>query len=557
MPSYDTISLHPQDHLLSQLDSTVFDVICIGSGWAGRILAAGVVKAGLTAVISKLVLLRHTFSIYWEDFCLLSMDFSRGPSDLALWLFPTQSWVLNTDDIPPTVEEQLVGGDCPFWACVPSKALLRPQEALAEASAVAGVRELQRENPSLDAGTVFKRRDAFTSSWHDSEVLVPMVENSGAALVRGRGKLVGVKRVAVTHENGQSAEFEARHAVAICTGSDPIIPNIPGLKESNPWGPRQATSSSEVPKHLLVLGAGAVGTEMATVYASLGGQVSLVSRGAELLPKVDPEAGRLVREGLESQGVRVYTSITVESVAREEPGDSLVVQLSNGSKISGVTRILAATGRKANTSGIGLENFGIETHGSPISVSESLDVPSVPGRWLYALGDVNGRAPMSHSSKYHGRIAAKAIIARSQLGETDEPGLSAPWSKISATNDILAQPQVVFTRPTVASVGLTRRGAEAAGSADKIRVVTAPVATLGAKLHQEGYKDGWAQWIIDMESNKLVGATFVGDGVAELLHASTVAIVGGVTLDMLAHAVPPFPTMSEVYLNLLEAAEGL
>lgn len=175
-----------------------------------------------------------------------------------------------TDDIHSVVEEELVGGDCPFWACVPSKALLRPQEALAEARAVGGVRELLREKPSLDSDTVLKRRDAFTGSWNDGQVLVPMVEDSGAALVRGRGKLIGVKRVAVTNEDGQRAELEAKYAVAICTGSEPIIPNIPGLKESNPRGPRQATSSSEVPKHLLVLGAGAVGTEMATVYASLG-----------------------------------------------------------------------------------------------------------------------------------------------------------------------------------------------------------------------------------------------------------------------------------------------
>lgn len=448
-----------------------------------------------------------------------------------------------------------MGGDCPFWACVPSKALLRPQEALAEAQAVSGVRELQGEKASLDAGTVFARRDVFTSLWNDGEVLIPMVENSGATLVRGRGELIGVKKVAVTNENGERAELEAKHAVAICTGSDPVIPNIPGLKESNPWGPRQATSSSEVPKHLLVMGAGAVGTEMATVYASLGGQVSLVSRSAELLPKIDPEAGKLVREGLESQGARVYVSTSVESATQEGPDGAMTVQLSNGSSISGVTQILAATGRKANTSGIGLENVGLKTDGSPIAVTECLDVPSVPDGWLYALGDVNGRAPMSHSSKYHGRIAANVIIARSKQDGTDVPGSNTPWSRVSATNDILAQPQVVFTRPTVASVGMTRRGAEAAGLAAKIRVVTAPAATLGAKLHQEGYTDGWAQWIIDRESNKLIGATFAGDGVAELLHASTVAVVGGMTVDRLAHAVPPFPTMSEVYLNLLEAAE--
>lgn len=264
-----------------------------------------------------------------------------------------------------------------------------------------------------------------------------------------------------------------------------------------------------------------------------------------------------MRQGLESQGVHVYVSTTVDSVSREETEDSLAIQMSNGRTISGVTKILAATGRKAKTSGIGLEEFGIETGGSPIQVSESLHVSSVPGAWLYALGDVNGRTPLTHSSKYHGRIAANAIIARSQPDRIDDISFSSPWSKVSATSDSLGQSQLVFTLPTVASVGLTRRGAEAAGLTDKIRVVTTAASTLGAKLHQEGYEDGLAQWVVDTESNKLLGATFVGDGVADLLHASTVAIVGGLTLERLAHAVPSFPTMSEVYLNLLEAAEGL
>lgn len=367
MPSYDTISLHPQDHLPSQLGRPIFDVICIGSGWAGRILAARVIKAGLTAVISKSTALRLFPSVHWEEFCPFSIVIKKPPPHLALWLY-SPNLGFHADDVRCVVEEELVGGDCPFWACVPSKALLRPQEALAEARAVRGVRELLREKPSLDAGTVFKRRDAFTGSWDDGQLLVPMVENSGAALVRGRGKLVGVKRVDVTHENGQRAELEAKHAVAICTGSEPIIPNIPGLRESNPWGPRQATSSSEVPKHLLILGAGVVGAEMATAYASLGAQVTLVSRGAALLPKIDQEAGRLVKEGLESQGAQFYMSATVESVVREETEDYLTVQLSNGTQVSGVTRILAATGRKAKTSGIGLENFGIEVSYFPTQI---------------------------------------------------------------------------------------------------------------------------------------------------------------------------------------------
>jgi pyruvate/2-oxoglutarate dehydrogenase complex dihydrolipoamide dehydrogenase (E3) component len=159
------------------------------------------------------------------------------------------------------------------------------------------------------------------------------------------------------------------------------------------------------------------------------------------------------------------------------------------------------------------------------------------------------RGPFTHSSKYHGRIAAAAILARLR-GEKDA-GFSEPWSTVSATADIAALPQVVFTTPQVASVGLTRKAAKKAGRS--VREVTAPVATLGARLRADGYKDGWAQWIIDAETEKVLGATFAGDGVADLLHASTVAVVGGLTVRQLAHAVPPFPTMSEVYLNLLEA----
>jgi len=509
MPEFDTINLHPSSHPPSALPTKTYDIICLGSGWAGRVLAARCAGKGLSSVI---------------------------------------------------VEEELLGGDCPFWACVPSKALLRPQQALDAALAVGGVRELFAPSSTsggsaelkVDPRAVFRRRDAYTHHWDDA-FLGPLLENSGVVIVRGTGSIVGerkvlVRNVAAGDRNGEEVLLEARYVVAVCTGSEPVIPKeVAGLADARPWGPRQATSSSAVPEHLLVLGGGAVGTEMATAYASLGAKVTLVTKTEELLPKVDVEAGRLVRNKLIEKGVAVYTSTRATSAKRGEDG-SVTVELTNGETIR-ATEILVASGRKARTAGIGLEQFGLKTDGAPLEVDETLCVAAVSGGWLYALGDVNGRAPLTHSSKYHGRIAANAIVAKfKDRRDTD----TAPYSAYSATADLEAQPQVVFTNPTVASVGMTRASAQAKGL--KFREVTAPLSTLGAKLHAEGYEDGWAQWIIEESTGRLLGATLVGDDAAELLHPSTVAVVGGLTLDRLAHAVPPFPTMSEVYLNLLEAA---
>ncbi|KAH8889017.1 pyruvate/2-oxoglutarate dehydrogenase [Thozetella sp. PMI_491] len=499
MPPYESINLHPQTHLPSSLVTKTYDVICLGSGWAGRILAARAVRGGLSAII---------------------------------------------------VEEELVGGDCPFWACVPSKVLLRPQEVVEEVQAVGGARERFAPTTSgqskLDVRAVLDRRDTYSSHWDDGVVAVPMVEGSGAALVRGTGTITGVKEVHVRNVNGQEVLLQANHAVAVCTGSEPIIPPIPGLEEAKPWGARQATSSSSIPESLLVLGAGAVGTEMATAYASFGSNVILVTKSSEILSGVDPEAGLLVRQSLESQGVKVVVSATASSVKREADG-TVTVKLTN-EEVFHVSEILVASGRKARTEGLGLEQFGLHIDGSPLTVDESLCISAVPGSWLYALGDVNGRAPLTHSSKYHGRIAGSVIIARAN-GSGVRP---VPWSEHAATADLKALPQVIFTNPNVATVGLTRGLAKKQGKT--VREVTAPLVTLGAKLHADGFKDGWAQWIIEEGTDRLLGATFVGANAADLLHASTVAVVGGLTLDRLAHAIPSFPTMSEVYLNLLEAA---
>ena len=498
MPAYSSINLHPSTHPLSSLHSRTYDVICIGSGWAGRITAARCVKAGLTALI---------------------------------------------------IENELVGGDCPFWACVPSKALLRSNEALESARGVGGARERVTPDASVDVEAVFKRRDESSANWDDTKALVPLLESSGAELVRGTGTIIGVKKVRAEAHDGGSVELEAQHAVVVCTGSTSVIPDVPGLREAEPWTARQATTASSVPKSLVILGAGAVGCEMATAYAGFGSQVSVVTSTEEILPKMDPEAGKIVREELGSRGVKFFLGTKASRVSKDAEG-TLTIELSNGTTIS-ATQILVATGRRPQTSNVGLESLSLPTNGTPLPVDDSLCVASVPGRWLYAAGDVNGRAPLTHMCKYHGWVAGNAIVAAARSSGTAHAP-PAPWSPTAATADALALPQVVFTDPHVASVGLTRTAAARQGR--KVREVTAPAITLGARLHVDGYQDGWAQWIVGAEDGRLLGATIVGRDVAELLHASTVAIVGEMTVERLASAIPCFPTMSEVYWNLVQAA---
>lgn len=440
------------------------------------------------------------------------------------------------------VEEELVGGDCPFWACVPSKVLLNPVRALHATDSAVG----KQTTNGLDAEATFARRDTFTGGYKDSALLVPMVEGAGVVIARGAGSLSGKKTVKIAASGGDAVEVQAKLAVILGLGSVPSFPNIRGLSESNIWTPRDATSAQKVPEHLIVIGAGAVGTEMATAYASLGSKVSLISRSKEILPAVDVEAGKIVREALQSRGVDVRLGAQVVKVQRESD-DRVAVELSTGEQIEG-SEILLAAGRKGVHDRIGLHAVGAQANGSFVQVAEDLSVRTNDDEpWLYAAGDMNGRALLTHTSKYHGRIVSNAIKARKR-GETLHDDAYAPYN---ASADHHASPQVVFTDPPVSSVGLTR--AHAAKQGMNVHEITAPFLSLGGRIASDSAVEGWAQWLVD-KNNRLVGATFVGDGAADVLHASTVAVVGGLTLDRLCHAIPSFPTVSEVYLNLMDAA---
>lgn len=436
------------------------------------------------------------------------------------------------------VESELVGGECSYWACMPSKALLRPIHAVHDAQRVEGARQAVTGVP--DVAAVFARRDSFTSHW-DDKGQVEWLHGAHIDLVRGHGRLAGPRRVEVTGPDG-TLTLSARHAVVVSTGSDAAVPPVPGLAEAQPWTSRQATSAQKVPGRLLVMGGGVVGCEMAQVFAGLGAKVTVIEQLDRLLGLIEPVAGQLVAEAMTAAGIDVRLGTAVSEVSRAGPGE-VTVKLGE-STLSG-DEILVATGRKPRTADIGLETVGLRP-GSWLEVDDSLMVQGVDGGWLYATGDVNHRALLTHQGKYQARACGDTIVARSR--GTYDP---APWGRYSATADHGAVPQVVFTDPEVGSVGLTEQKARDAGL--NVRAVDYPMGDVaGASLYADGYK-GHARLVVDEDRHVLVGATFVGPGAGELVHAATIALVGEVPLDRLWHAVPSYPTISEVWLRLLEA----
>jgi len=430
------------------------------------------------------------------------------------------------------IESELVGGECSYWACMPSKALLRSGIALRAAQAVGGTREAV--TGELDVSATFARRDGFTSNWDDAGQ-VRWVESAGIAFVRGHARLTGEKEVTV-----DGTVYTARHAVAVCTGSAAMLPDIPGLSDVAPWTSREATSAKVAPKRLAIIGGGVVGVEMATAYQSFGTTVTIISR-ADLLGNQEPFAGELVTAALEKFGATVLRGVETLSAHRDDSGVTL--QLDNGSTVV-ADEVLISIGRVPNTNDLGLENIGL-TPGDWLDVDDTMLVTGFD--WLYACGDVNHRALLTHQGKYQARAAGDVIAARA-LGTGVHDNR---FGKHSATADHEMVPQVTFSDPEVASVGLTAKAAEEAGY--DIRVVDYNLGWVaGASLQADGY-EGQARMVVDEKRTVVIGATFVGQDVSELLHAATIAIVGEVPLDRLWHAVPAYPTMNEVWLRLLEA----
>jgi pyruvate/2-oxoglutarate dehydrogenase complex dihydrolipoamide dehydrogenase (E3) component len=430
------------------------------------------------------------------------------------------------------VESRLIGGECSYYACIPTKAMLRPVHAVAAGERLQGV-----SRGSVDPRGVLERRDSFTGRGDDSGQ-VEWLKSAGIDLVRGHGRLDGPRRVAVDTADGVT-ELTAHHAVALAVGSSPAIPPIDGLAQAHPWTNQEAASAEQVPSRLLVLGGGVVACEFAHAYAGLGSAVTLVERAPRLLGRLEEFAAELVADGLQEAGVDVRTHKQVSAVRRTD--GVVTATISDGSTIT-ADEVLVALGRWSNTTDLGLESVGLEP-GDFVRADDSLQVTEVDDGWLYAVGDVNGRNLLTHMGKYQARAAGDVIAARATGRPDDLPGMVA-WADHTVTT------QVIFTDPEVCMAGITKETAERRGL--PVRTVEVPLSGVaGASLQADGYT-GTAHVVVDQERRIVVGATFVGQDLAELLHSASVAIAGEVPLDRLWHAVPPFPTISEIWLRVLE-----
>lgn len=500
-----SINVHPTGYHASSLTKTAFDIIIIGGGPVANFAEERLARAGLSVLV---------------------------------------------------VQHELYGGECHFFGCVPSKALLRPIEAFEAAKAIDGAREAIGKD-KIDVAAVFKRRDKIIDLWDDSNWISISNGASGATLTRGFGRIAGTKIVSIQpHGETQRYEINAKIAIVVATGSTHFVPEIPGIESLDEgtqlWNNRDAVAANTVPEHLIILGAGAVGSEMATFYSAIGSKVTLIASTPEILPRSEPEASKIVRQSLEASGVSIKLSANVTKIEKQS-ANSLTVVLSNGEVILGSV-LLNVTGRKPRTFDMGLESIGLTGEGKPLGTDASFAVPISQGAepWLYAIGDVNGLGPTTHMGRYQARIASNAILSSVQEYQpsvkiTTSLGVSVTQGRDTKTTF----PQVIFTEPNIAAVGYTLASAQSAGL--KVRAVDSNFSIPGAWLYGDG-QPGWARWVIEEGTEKLVGATFVCVEGSEFANASQVAILQGMTLKEMVHVVPPFPTRGEIWTYLLDAA---
>ncbi len=433
------------------------------------------------------------------------------------------------------VEGERVGGECSYWACMPSKALLAPVHALAAARRLPG--STQAANGALDVEAVLARRDDFISHLDDGPQ-ASWVESIGADLVRGRGRLSGDRQVQVTGADGAVRRLTATRAVVVATGTRAAVPPVDGLAEVNPWDNRDVTTAKQIPERLLVLGGGVVGVEMAQAYRRLGAsQVTILEAGDRVVSRYDAWVGELLGEVFAEEGITVRTGRRVQRVHREGSDGPVMVALDDGTELVG-DELLVAAGRTFNTDDIGLDCVGVTPEG-PLEVDDQLRVRAVADGWLYAAGDVNGRALLTHQGKYQARLVGDIVAGKDRHA----------WA------DHVAVPQVVFTDPEIAAVGLTEEQARDAGR--RVKTVSHGMGAVAGGALIAADSRSKAQLVIDEDRRVIIGATFVGPQAGEMLHAATIAIVGQVPIETLWHAVPAFPTVSEVWLRLLEADRGV
>ncbi|MEA2166972.1 MAG: hypothetical protein QOF76_272 [Solirubrobacteraceae bacterium] len=450
--------------------SQTFDVIVIGAGPAGEVAAGRLAGDGLTTAI---------------------------------------------------VERELVGGECSYWGCMPSKALLRPGELLAEVARIPGAADAV--TGSINVTAVLNRRDQVIHDLDDSSQL-PWLADRGVTLIRGEARVTGERTVEIGGET-----YEAAKAVVIASGTTATLPPIDGLADAGPWNNRQITNSKHAPASLVIIGGGPIGAEMAQAWSSLGSKVTLLEVADRILLKEEPFASEQVTEALTAAGVDVRCGVKIDGVVRD--AGQVTVTLAGGDIVSG-EEIAVTAGRRPNTEAV--EPLGYEP-GKPIEVDDTYR--STKHDWLYAIGDVNGRVLLTHMGKYQASVVANCIAHE-------------PTPAQHAANDALS-PRVTFTDPQVAAVGHTEASARDAGL--NIEIVEVNTSGNAGGSFYGRNAPGTARMIVDTDRQVICGATVTGAEVADFIHPFTIAIVAEVPMDRLWHAVPCFPTRSELWLRLLES----
>ena len=423
------------------------------------------------------------------------------------------------------VEHDLVGGDCAYYACKPSKALLRPLEVAANTRHLEGV-----SNSEVIADDLLSRRDNLVSNYDDSGQKRKL-EASGITVVRGHGRLNGERTVEVHGADGATQTLHATRAVVITTGTKPNIP--PAFDGVPVWDSQDATAVQDVPARLIIIGGGPVACEAASWMNALGSKVTMLIRQGTLLTGFEPLVSDLLTNQLEKAGVEVRSFTEATQVRRpdgmdqglgKQKGGPISVQTNDGETIE-ADELLLATGRRPALEAINLESVGL-------SANDVLEQRTP--EWLHALGDAGGQHKLTHMGKYQARMFARRFLDQ----KVPEPAIEPPT------------PQVVFTDPQVAFVGLTEEAATEAGY--DVVVAEADFAdVVGATLLRDDVV-GQAKIVVDKATDQLLGATFVGPETAEMLHAATIAITAQVPVSTLQHAIPVFPTASEIWLGLLD-----
>jgi pyruvate/2-oxoglutarate dehydrogenase complex dihydrolipoamide dehydrogenase (E3) component len=421
------------------------------------------------------------------------------------------------------VESHLVGGECSYYGCMPSKGLLRPAQALAEARRIPGAAEAARG--AIDVQSVLDRRDEIVHDLDDSSQL-GWLEERNVTLVRGHGRLDGERRVRVGDD-----VLEARRAVVIAVGTKAAIPPIPGLREADPWTNHEVTTAKAIPDRLLVLGGGVIGAEMAQAYRALGAEVTIVEALPRLLANEEEFASQQVLDAMGELGVEVKLGAKATAVHRADSDGEVTVELETGESVA-ADELLCAVGRRPMTDDLGVEQVGGEP-GKPLEVTDTMQVPGHD--WLYVVGDANGRVLLTHMGKYQARLACDHILGR----------------PVELRSDGARSPRITFTEPQVAAVGHTLAKAQEDGL--NVRAVDVETSGNAGGSFYGRNAPGTARIVVDEDRRMLVGATITGPEVQDFLHAATIAVIGEVPLDRLWHAVPTFPTRSELWLRLLES----